>query len=100
MGARLNAGDKPESANNGPGEHLGAPATSLCTPCITVEQAGKNIPFGNAAGAPRNHSYYFLEMILESPAFSLYSPLCIDVSMYLYRFPSTSGMSGLAADSA
>ena len=53
-------------------EHLGAPATSLGAPTtslgartkslgaprITVEQFGKNIFFGNAAGAPGNHSYY------------------------------------------
>jgi len=38
---------------------LGAPATSLGAPRITVEQSGKNnIFFGNAAGAPGNHSYY------------------------------------------
>jgi len=40
---------------------LGAPATSLGAPRITVEQSGKNnISFGNAAGAPGNHSYYIL----------------------------------------
>jgi len=47
---------------------LGAPTTSLGTlpPCLgapqtTVEQFGKNnIFFGNAAGAPGNHSYYIL----------------------------------------
>jgi hypothetical protein len=37
---------------------LGAPATSLGAPRITVEQSEKNIFFGNAAGAPGNHSYY------------------------------------------
>jgi len=42
-------------------EHLGAPATSLGVPRITLEQAGKIIIFtGNAAGAPGNHSYYLL----------------------------------------
>jgi len=46
-------------------ERLGVPATSLIMPAttlgaprITVEQSGKNIFFGNAAGAPGNHSYY------------------------------------------
>ena len=55
-------------------EHLGAPATSLGVrrrslsvpmtglgaPPIAVEQSGKNniFFFGNAAGAPGNHSYY------------------------------------------
>jgi len=40
-------------------EHLGAPTTCLGAPRITVEQSRKNnIFFGNAAGAPGNHSYY------------------------------------------
>jgi len=40
-------------------EHLGAPGTSLGALRITVEQSGKNkIFFGNAAGAPGNHSHY------------------------------------------
>ena len=37
---------------------LGAPTTSLGAPRITVEQSGKNVCFGNAAGPPGNHSYY------------------------------------------
>jgi len=41
-------------------EHLGVLATSLGAPEITVEQSGKNIFFGNAVGAPGNHSYYLL----------------------------------------
>jgi len=59
----------PQSAGENIGciwEHLGAPATSLGVPTtslgaprITVEQSGKNnMFFGNAAGAPGNHSYY------------------------------------------
>jgi len=44
-----------------PGTILGVPAASLEAPQITVEQSGKNnIFFGNAAGAPGNHSYYLL----------------------------------------
>jgi len=46
-------------------EHVGAPVTSLGAPVtslgasrITVEQYGKNNIFGDAAGAPGNHSYY------------------------------------------
>ena len=40
-------------------EHLGAPAISLGSLRITIEQSGKNnVFFGNAAGAPGNHSYY------------------------------------------
>jgi len=42
-----------------PATNLGALATSLGAPRIKVEQSGKNnIFFGNAAGAPGNHSYY------------------------------------------
>jgi len=38
---------------------LDTPATSLGAPRITAEQCGRNnIVFGNAAGAPGNHSYY------------------------------------------
>jgi len=42
---------------------LGVPLTNLASPRITVEQSGKyNIFFGNAAGAPGNHSYYLLSI--------------------------------------
>jgi len=72
---------------------LGAPATSRGAPRITVEQSGKNdIFYGNAAGAPGNHSYYLL--------FNDFQNSCIQFvfsSMYLYSYPSTHGMSGLAA---
>ena len=37
---------------------LGAPMTILGVHRIMVEQSGKNIFFGNTAGAPGNHSYY------------------------------------------
>jgi len=53
-------------------EHLGAR-------WITVERSGKNIIFGNAAGAPQNHSYYL--------SFNDYQNLFIQLvfsSMYLY----------------
>jgi len=33
--------------------------------------------------------------IFKTHVFSLYSHLCIYVSMYLYRYPSTHGISGL-----
>jgi len=39
-------------------ENLEAPPTCLGAPRITVEQSGKNIFFGNAAGAPGIHSHY------------------------------------------
>jgi len=65
-------------------EHLG-------TPWITVEQSGKNnVFFGNAAGAPGNHSYYLL--------FNDFWNSCIQFvfsAMYQYSYPSTHGISGL-----
>ena len=76
-------------------EHLGAPATSLGAPQITVDQSGKNnIFFGNAAGAPGNHSYYLSfnncsNSCIQFVFSSMY--LCINVSMYLYSYPSTTG---------
>jgi hypothetical protein len=63
--------------------NLGAAATSLGAPRITAEQSGEhNIFFGNAAGAR-------LEIIattnrttnIKTPLFSLYSHLCIYVSI-------------------
>jgi hypothetical protein len=62
-------GDKPGSVKykpestwehlRAPATNLGAQATCLGAPRITVEQSGKNNIFlGNAAGAPGNHRYY------------------------------------------
>jgi hypothetical protein len=70
---------------------LGALATSLGAPRITVEQSGKNIFFGNAAGAPRNHSYYLsfndcLNSCIQIVFSFMY--LCINVSMYLCIYGS------------
>jgi len=51
---------------------------------ITVEQSGKNIFFGNPAGAPGNHSYYLL--------FNDFQNLCIQIvfsSMYLCIYIAT-----------
>jgi len=48
----------PVTSLGAPTTSLGTPATTLGAPRITVEQSGKNIFFGNAAGAPGNHSYY------------------------------------------
>jgi len=48
----------PVTRLSAPTTSLGAPATTLGAPQITVEQSGKTIFFGNAAGAPGNHSYY------------------------------------------
>jgi len=81
------AGDKPGSADDKPGstwQHLGAPATNLGAPAtclgaprITVEQSGKNIFFGNAAGAPGNHSYC-IQFVFSS----MY--LCIYIATHLH----------------
>ena len=74
---------------------LGAQATSLEAPRITVKQSGKNDIFRNIADAPGNHSYYLL--------FSDYQNSCIHFvfsSMYLYSYTSTHGISGLAAGGA
>jgi len=38
--------------------------------------------------------------IVKIQVFRLYSPLCINVSMYLYSYPSTHGISALAAGGA
>jgi len=50
-----------------PATNLGAPVTTLGAPRITVEQSGKNIFFGNASGAPGNHS----STIFKTHVFSL-----------------------------
>jgi hypothetical protein len=57
--------EAPATSLGAPATSLGAPTTSLGAlvaslgaPRITVEQSRKNISFGNAAGAPGNHSYY------------------------------------------
>jgi hypothetical protein len=71
--------------------NLGAPATWLGAPRITVEQSGRNnIFFGNAAGVPGNYSYC-IQFVFSSKY------LCIYVSMYLDSYPSTHGISGLSA---
>jgi hypothetical protein len=68
-------------------------------PQITVEQSGKNyIFFGSAAGAPGNHSYYFIIQRLVKLMYSVC--MLIYVSMYLDSYPSTHGKSGLAAGGA
>ena len=83
---------------------LGAPATSLGAPRITVEQSGpNNIIVGNAGGTPGYHSYYLsfndrLNSCIQFVFSSMY--LCIYVSMYLNSYPSTHGISGLAAGGA
>jgi len=61
-----------------PTTNLGAPATWLGAPRITVEQSGKNnIFFGNAAGAPGNHSYC-IQFVFSS----MY--LCIYIATHLH----------------
>ena len=58
--------------------NLGVPATCLRAPGITVEQSRKNnIFFGNAAGAPGNHSYC-IQFVFSS----MY--LCIYIATHLH----------------
>jgi len=49
-----------------------------------------------------NWSYYVLFNIFQDSCiqFVLFSHLCIFLSMYLYSYPSTHGISELAADGA
>jgi hypothetical protein len=61
-------------------EHLGARS-------ITVEHSGKDIFFGNVAGAPGNHSYYLSSNDCQNLCIlfvfsSMY--LCIDIATYLH----------------
>jgi len=73
-----------------PSESLGAPTTSLGAPRITVEQSGKNnVFFGNAAGAPGNHSYYqsfndFQNSCIQFVLSSMY--LCIYMATHLHTY--------------
>ena len=61
MGAPMTILGAPTTSLGAPVSILGVPASILGAPQITVEQPGKNnIFFGNAAGAPGNHSYYFI----------------------------------------
>ena len=61
----------------------------------------------NAAGAPGIRQVCqgiiattYRSKIVKIQVFRLYSPLCINVSMYLYSYPSTHGISALAAGGA
>jgi len=88
MGVILRGLGTPRSAGENFGctwEHLDAPTTSLGAPRITVEHSGKNnLFFGNAAGAPGNHSYYHHSTIIKTHVFSLYSHLCIYIATHLH----------------
>jgi len=65
--------------------NLGALGTSLEASWITVEQSGRNnIFFGNAAGVPRNYSYYLWFNNFKTHVFSLYSHLCIYTATQLH----------------
>jgi hypothetical protein len=74
---------------------LGAPTTILGAPRVTVEPFGKNIFFGNTAGAPGNHSYYISFNNFENSCIQSVFPL-----LYLYGDTSTHGISELAASGA
>jgi len=61
----------------------------------------------NAAGAPGMLQVHleiiattYRSTIVKTHVFRLYSHLCINVSMYLYSYPSTHGISALAAGGA
>jgi len=68
-----------------PVTNLGAPVISLGAPRITLVQSGKNnVMFGNAAGAPGNHSHYL--------SFNDFENSCIQFvfsSMYLCIYIAT-----------
>jgi hypothetical protein len=58
----------------------------------------------NASGAPGIQQVHleiiatsYCSTIVKTQVFRLYSHLCIHVSMYLYSYPSTHGISALAA---
>jgi len=79
-------------------EHLGAPAISLGAPRITVEQSGKTT-------STLGTLLVRLEIIAttyRSTILKLMYSVCIPiyVSRYLYSYPSTHGISGLAAGGA
>ena len=74
---------------------LGAPVTTLGAPQITVEQPGKNIFFGNAAGAAGNYSYYSSFNNFQNSFIQF-----VFSSMYLYSYPSAHSISRLAAGGA
>jgi hypothetical protein len=65
-----------------PATSLGALVTSLGVPRITVEESGKEIFFGNAAGAPGSRQVYleiiattYRSTIVKTQVFRLYSHL-------------------------
>jgi hypothetical protein len=86
----------PMTSLGAPVSSLGLPATRLRAPRITVEQSGKNIFVGSAAGAPGMlqvrleivaTTYY--SMIVKTHVFRLYSHLSNYVSMYLCIYIAT-----------
>jgi len=97
---------------------LGAPVTRLEAPRITLEQKTSSLGMlqvrlewfrcaWNAAGAPGIRQVRreivattYCSIIVTTHLFRLYSHLCINVSMYLYSYPSTHGISALAAGGA
>jgi len=89
------ADNKPGSTDNKPGSANTNPGSTLGAPRINVKQSGKNDLFGNVAGAPGNHSYYLLfKDFLNSCSQFVFS------SIYLFSYPFTNGISGLAAAGA
>jgi len=69
--------------------HLGAPATSLGAPRITVEQSGKTSSLGTLLVRLEIIATTYRSTIFKTHVFSLYSHLCIYVSMYLCIYIAT-----------
>jgi len=82
----------PTISHSAPATSLGAPVLTLGAAQIAVEQSGRIIHFGNAAGAPGNHSYN-----LSFNGFQNSWVQFVVWSRYLYSYPSTHGISGVAA---
>jgi len=83
-------------------DKIRAPATSLGAPQITVEQFGKtSSSLGTLLVRLEIIATTYRSTIDKTQVFSLYSHLCIYVSMYLciYIAPIPHGISGLAAGS-
>jgi len=72
--------------------HLCALETTLEAPPISAKQLGKNdIFFVIISGVSESHSYFSSLNHFNTHVFSLYSQLCIYVSINLYSNPSTHG---------
>jgi len=99
MGACWSAGDNPGSADNRPGSTWECRQQAWAHLESQWSRLGKTFSLGMQLVHQEFIGTTSRSMILKPPAFSLYSPLHIDVSMNLYSHPSTYGMSGPYAGS-